>query len=214
MEPIGARDPYALKAQILGQGAHAASVDSGKMDAAASVPVDRDRRRIDIYERAFLHRIEQTDNVMIAHAHAPVRQGSAHQVLPARAVDIDVALIRIHARALVDSLLKAFEPQNARQDQVVSVLFVIPVFARVLSVPENTARRRTCPVLLLDPMDTEWCFERVLSVAIAEAGGRAIVSLDDAVILADEKCLRLDGDHEVKLVRVGQEFLQFFVYTT
>ena len=95
---------------------------------------------IDVDERAFLHPVKQASNVKIAHADAPVRQGRADQVFPACAVDIDVALVRIDSRALVDPLLKAFEPQDAGQDQVVPCLAVVPVFSRVLAVPEHPAR--------------------------------------------------------------------------
>ena len=158
-----------------------------------------DRRRIDVHDRAFLHRFKQANDVEIAQADAPVRQGSADQVLPAGAVDIDVALIGIHARALIDPLLKAFEPQNAGQDQIVSGLAVVPVFARIFAVPENAARRRAGSELLPDPMNTERRFERVLPIAVAETGGGGVVSLDNRVVLADEERLCLDGHHEKKL---------------
>jgi len=150
---------------------------------------------------------------VITHAHAPVRQRSADEVLPAGAVDIDVALVRIHARAFIDPLLEAFEPQDAGQDQIVSVLFVVPVFARVFAVPENAARRRAGPILLPDAMNAERCFERVFPIAVAEAGGGDIVSLDNGVVHADEEGLLLDGHHEEKLSRVGQEVPYFFVNT-
>ncbi len=128
-----------------------------------------------------------------------MRQGGADQVLPAGAVDIDVALIGIHARALIDPLLKSFEPQNAGQDQIISGLNVVPVDARIFAISENSACRRAGSELLLDPMNTERRFERVLSIAIAETGGRYIVSLDDSVVYADEERLCLDGHHEKKL---------------
>ena len=207
MEPVGTRDRYPLKAQVLRERAHAAAKNTGKMDAAALVLVDNDRRRIDVYERAFLYRFKQADDVVIAQAHAAVRHRRADQVLPAGAVDIDVALIRINARALIDPLLEAFEPQDAGQDQIISGQTVVPVFARILAVPENTARRRACSELLLDPMDTERRLERVLPIAVAETGRGAVVSLDDRVVLADEERLCLDGYYEITFSRVGQMLL-------
>ena len=73
--------------------------------------IDNDRRRIDVDERAFPDHVKQANDVLIAQAHAPVRQGRADQVLPVGAVDIDVALIGIHARAL---LIPSSRPSSRR----------------------------------------------------------------------------------------------------
>src|SRR3990172_4043411 len=203
MKTIRTGDQDTLKAQVLRERAHAAAEDAGKMDAAALVSVDGHGRRIDIDERALLDPVEEAYHVMVAQDHTPVGERGADEVLPAGAVDIDVALIRIHAPALIDPLLKAFEAQNAGQDQIIAVLFVVPVFARVLAVPENASRWRIGPVLLLDPMNAERRFERVLPIAIAEAGRRGVVSFDNGVVRADEERLLLDGHHEKELLRVS-----------
>ena len=166
----------------MGKGAHAAAEDAGEMDAAAWKFIDHEGRSGDVDECALSDLVEESDHVLVAHDHTPVGQGSADKVLPAGAVDIDVALVGINSRALVDPLLKAFEPQNAGQDKVISCLAMVPVFARVLAVPEDAARGRACAELLHDPVKTERRFERVLTTANAEAGGGGCEVFDDNVL--------------------------------
>jgi hypothetical protein len=139
---IGTRDRDPLEAQVLRKGAHAAAEDTGEMDAAASAFAENNGWRIDVDDRAFPDCFKQANDVGIAQAHAPVRQRSADHLLPVGAVDIDVALVRIHPRALVDPLLKTFEPENAGQDQIIFDRTLVPVGARINTVFENTAKRR------------------------------------------------------------------------
>ena len=192
-------------AQVLRESAHAATEDAGKMNTAALMASDHDRRRIDVDERAFLDLLIQAYDVEIAQAHASVREGSADQILTAGAMDIDVAPVRIDPRALVDPFLKTRQPENAGEDEVIPVLAKDPVFARVLSIPEYAARGGAVAELLPDPMKTERRFEGVLPVSNAEAGCGAAVSLNNGVICADEERLSLDGHHEKKLSWAGQE---------
>ena len=90
---------------------------------------------------------------------------------------------------------------------------MVPVFARVLAVPENASRRRPGAELLPDPVNARRRFERVLTITGAETGRGTVVSLDNAVVLANEERLRLDGHHEKKLLRVGQKLPQFPINT-
>jgi hypothetical protein len=128
-------------------------------------------------------------------------EGRTDQVLSSGAMDIDVALIGIDPRPLVDPLFEALEPQDAGQDEIIAVLLVVPVFACIFTVPEYPARWRACPVLLYNPVQSERGFERVLPVAVPEAGRRAEILFDNRIIPADKEPLLLYGDHEKKVFR-------------
>jgi predicted methyltransferase len=82
---------------------------------------------------------------------------------------------------------------------------LIPVDARILASFEDAPGRSAGSDFLLDSMETEGCFERVLSNAIAKTGGRGVVSPDNSILLADEERLRLNRLDEEKLSRIGEE---------
>ena len=59
----------------------------------------------------------ERDDVRVAHEHAPRTQGLAYLVLVRRAVDVHIALVGVDVSALVDSRLKAPQPQDPARDQ-------------------------------------------------------------------------------------------------
>jgi hypothetical protein len=121
-------------------------------------------------------------------------------------VDINAALIGIYPGALVDSLFQTFQSQNTGQYQIILGRTLIPVNARILAFFENAPHRSAVSDFLFDSMDTEGCFERVLSNAIAKTGGRGVVSLDNGLLLTDKEGLCLNRLDEEKFCRVGEEF--------
>jgi len=140
-----------------------------------------------------------------------VGEGRTYESLLVGTVNIDEAFIGIDPRAFIDPVLKTFQPQNARQYQVLFDRALIPVDACIFAPFENAARRRARPDLIRDPMEARRCLERVLSNTGAEPGSGAIKPLDDRLLPADEERLRFDRLDEKKFPRVIQKFPQSLV---
>ncbi len=170
-EAIGTGDRKALKAEILGDGTHAGPENAREMEAAEGVRTDDQRGRVDVDDRPFPDGLEQAHDVPAPETEAPVRKGSADEVFPVGAVDVDAALPGVDPRPSVDALLQPLEAQDAGKDQVV-LEGAVPVEAGVRPPFENAAGRGTGTDLVPHPVDTERRPERVLPVAVAEPGGR------------------------------------------
>jgi len=90
--------------------------------------VNRDRR-------TFVHKVEQLDHVVVAHANATVTIGRADLVLVLRAMDVDEAVAGI---AIV--FFETVQPKNARGDQVVCVWQRIVGFERDAGFKDRAGR--------------------------------------------------------------------------
>lgn len=204
IKAIRTRDPDTLKAKVLRQSAHPTPIDTDKMDREAWPFEDLQRRRYNKDERADRRSLEQPNDVAIPHADATMRQRPTDQILSARAVDIDIPVVRVDPRSFVDTGLKTFEPQDARQDQIVFRRSAVPVLTRIFSISEDAPERRAVAIFLINAMDAGRRLERVLRAAVAEAGRGTVVSLDDGLRRTDEERLGLDRHNDIALVRAAQ----------
>ena len=68
------------------------------------------------HQRAARQQVEEQNQVRVSQMDAAVRIGPADAFLITRAVDVNVAVMRVHAAALVESRLQPREPQDARGD--------------------------------------------------------------------------------------------------
>src|SRR5690606_4191667 len=73
--------------------------------------------QLDPDEVAFLNGVEELDHLGVAQQHAAGAGGPADLFLEVRAVDVDVAVEGVDARALVLARLEAFEAEDAGRDE-------------------------------------------------------------------------------------------------
>src|SRR5262245_40205105 len=73
---------------------------------------------VDIDDRSRLERIEELDDVVVAHADAAVRARLSHRLAVGRAMDVDAAHEGIHRAAAILAVLESTEPKDAAQDPV------------------------------------------------------------------------------------------------
>ena len=182
----------------LRQRAHAGAAEARVMKAAAGPWIGHLAlsRFGDQDEIALADLVEQTADVGIGHAHAAMGGGAAEEGLVIGAVNINVALERIAARAAVHTVFRAVEGEDAGEDQIVVAQRAAPDLAGRLARDEYGAGLGVSADALLDAMPAGRRAEGALLAANARPRRRHRPRFDRLPIRDQYRALALHIDDE------------------
>ena len=143
---------------------------------------------------------------------AAVRRGLADGFLIRRAVDVNVARVRIHVAAAIEAGFETFQPQDARGDLGVRQFRL----RRVADDParfENRSRHDARADFFRDAMQSKRRAVRAFRLPDAETGSGAGKFFYEFVLLKKRSGLLGDADEENKLSRCNILLLAGFIKT-
>ena len=143
------------------------------MESAARARI-RNRLRLGVHDHhglAVRDAAEEVDHVGVRHADAAVRGRPAECRLVVRAVDVDVALERIAARAAIDPFLEPLEREHPAQDQVLGAGLPAPHRAGGLPAIESRSRLGAFADALMDAVPARRGAQRAVLAPHAGGGG-------------------------------------------
>ena len=153
--------------------AHAAAADAGVVEAHApqrighlAGPGREDHDRI-----AFCDSVKERDRIGIREPHASVRGRRAQARFMVRAMQVDGALERVTPGPVIDTVLKAIEREDARQDQIVIARLAGPGLAGGFAADEHRPACRAGADAAMDAMPAGRCAERAGFAADAVRSG-------------------------------------------
>src|SRR6185437_16747185 len=138
--------------------------------------------RLNPNKRSTRQQIEERNQIRIRQVNAPAGTRFAYRGLVGGAVDVNIALVRIHIAAAIDAGFQAFEPQDARGDFGIGEFRLRDVaddFARL----ENSSGRFARANFFSNAMQSQWRAIRAFLLPDAKARGGAGELLDKLTIL-------------------------------